>query len=224
MPKQARWLDLIALTVSIVVIALCFGWIIQSGVFTTSLTADQTLSWHLVRAAGITSYLLLTASTIWGLIVSGGFIRNWSPGALSTSLHNTASVVSLVLGLVHALLLLLDKYYSYTLASIFVPFAGPYRPEAVGLGVLGFWLIVVVSVSFPLKRYIGYKAWKNLHLTSYLAFGLVTLHGLFAGTDASLLGFRIVLVGSMAAVVALLAVRVLRDGKPTERAVPATRR
>jgi predicted ferric reductase len=215
--------------VSLAVIAVCFGWIIQSGVFTTSLTNDQTLSWHLVRSTGITAYLLLTASTIWGLFVSAGFVRNWSPGALSTSLHNTVSVVSLALGLVHALLLLLDKYYSYTLASIFVPLTGPYRPEAVGLGVLGFWLIAVISVSFPLKRYIGHKAWKYLHLTSYIAFGLVTLHGLFAGTDAGMMGFRIVLLGSMAAVIALLTARILTARKPTpkremNRAVPATRR
>jgi predicted ferric reductase len=203
MPKPARWLDLLAFLFSIAVIMLSGYWVAQHGIFAASLVNDQTLSWHLVRSAGITAYILLTAATAWGLLVSTGVIRDWSPGSLSTTLHNTLSVLALSLGGIHAVLLLWDKYYTYTPGDLLIPFIGPYRPLVVGLGTLSLWLLVVITLSFLFKRQLGHKNWKRLHYTSYVAFVLLTLHGLFAGTDSALLGFRL-LIGLCVLVVAVL--------------------
>ncbi len=207
MLKPARRLELLALVFSITVIAFSGWWVVEHGIFAVSLTGDQTLSWHLVRSAGITAYLLLTAATAWGLFVSTGMVRGWSPGSLSTTLHNTLSTLALSLGVIHAVLLLWDGYYNYTVANLIVPFTGPYRPEVVGLGILGLWLLVIVTFSFFFKKQMGHKNWKLLHYTSYVAFILITFHGLFAGTDSARLGFRLLIALCVLVVAVLTSIR-----------------
>lgn len=203
--------DLLVLVASLLVIGLSAAWMISSGIFNFSLLSDHKLSWHLVRSSGIVAYVLLLASTIWGLLFSSQSVKDWSPGPVSLTLHSTISWLALLLGLGHGLLLLFDKYFTYTLSDILVPFTGPYRPEVVGLGTLAFWLLVAIGLSFPLKKRIGQMNWKRLHYTSYAAFGLVSIHGLFAGTDGAQLGFRLLVGGGVLLVVLLLGMRVGKD-------------
>ncbi len=206
--KSTKKLDLLVLAASLIVIAISAVWTVKSGMFNIALNEDVKLSWHLVRSSGIVAYILLLASTVWGLFISAQFVKDWSPGPVSITVHSTISWLALILGLLHALLLLLDDYFAYTLRDLFIPFTGPYRPEAVGLGTLAFWLIVVVTLSFPLKKRLGHKVWKRLHYTSFAAFGLVSLHGLFAGTEGSQPGLRLVIAGGMLLVILLLGMRI----------------
>jgi DMSO/TMAO reductase YedYZ heme-binding membrane subunit len=209
--NTTRNTDLLVLVGSLIVIGLSAAWMINGGIFRVALESDQKLSWHLVRSSGIVAYILLLASTIWGLLLSSQSVKDWSPGPVSLTLHSTISWLSLLLSLGHGLLLLFDKYFTYTLFDILVPFTGPYRPEAVGLGTLAFCLLVAISLSFPLKKRIGPANWKRLHYTSYAAFGLVSIHGLFAGTDGANLGFRLLVGGGVLVVILLLGIRVGKD-------------
>lgn len=219
MVKPAKWIDLLALIFSLVVIGGAALWTLHSGVFSAStLVGDQKLAWHLTRSAGISAYLLLCASMVWGLFVSGQHVKDWSPGTLSLTMHTAIAWLALILGFSHALLLLGDTYFSYTLADVLVPFMGPYRPLAVGLGTLALWLTLVVTLSFQVKRRIGHRAWKWIHVTSYGAFGMVTLHGLTAGTDSGLLGFRLLIGFAVLLVVLLLGIRMGRaQARPARR-------
>ncbi|MCA9913754.1 MAG: hypothetical protein KC496_10415, partial [Anaerolineae bacterium] len=127
--------------------------------------------------------------------------------------------------LIHGLLLMFDDYFTYTLADILVPFTGPYRPEVVGLGTLSFWLLLIISLSFPLKKWLGHKNWKLLHYASYLAFGMVTVHGLFSGTDGGLLGFRLLIALGVGIVLLLLGLRMKKDNaKPAKATRSASSR
>lgn len=211
MVKPAKWMDFLALIFSLAVIGGAAVWTLRSGVFSTATLAnDQKLAWHLTRSAGISAYLLLCASMVWGLFVSGQHVKDWSPGTLSLTMHTAIAWLALILGFTHALLLLGDTYFSYTLADVLVPFTGPYRPLAVGLGTLSLWLTLVVTLSFQVKRRIGHRLWRWIHITSYGAFGMVTLHGLTAGTDSSLLGFRLLIGFAVLLVVLLLGIRMGR--------------
>lgn len=218
MVKPAKWLDTIALILSGAVISITAWWLLNSGFF-NSLATDERLTWHLIRALGIAAYILLTASMIWGLFISTQFVKNWSPGALSVTMHSTISWLALVLGGAHAALLLVDKYFQFSLADILIPFQGPYRPLFVGLGTLAFWALVVVTVSFPLRKHIGYKLWKTIHLISYLTFAMVTLHGLTAGTDGERLGVRLLMGIAVVGVVGLLGMRLRHVGQGEPAAV-----
>jgi predicted ferric reductase len=217
MTKSTKWTDIGALIASLMMISFSAWLLVENGVFSLALNQDEKLSWHLVRSSGMVAYLLLLASTIWGLFISSQFVKDWSPGPVSVTIHSSLSWLALLLGLAHGLLLLFDDYFTYTLADIFTPFAGPYRPQAVGLGTLAFWVIIVVSLSFPLKKRIGHRVWKRLHYASYAAFGLVSAHGLLAGTDGDLLGFRLLVGFGVMIVVLLLGVRMGKDQQKPAR-------
>ena len=219
MIKPAKWIDLFTLIFSLLVIGGAAVWTLQSGVFSAaSLSTDQKLAWHLTRSAGISAYLLLCASMVWGLFVSGQHIKDWSPGTLSLTMHTAIAWLALILGFTHALLLLGDTYFSYTISDVLIPFTGPYRPLEVGLGTLALWLTLVVTLSFQVKRRIGHRAWRWIHLTSYGAFALVTLHALTAGTDSELIGFRVLIGIAVMLVVLLLGMRMGKSqARPARR-------
>lgn len=216
--KSTKLTDLLVIAASLIVLVASAGWLVSNGLLSTNLSEDAKLSWHLVRSSGIVAYVLLMVSTVWGLFISAQFVKDWSPGPVSMTIHSTISWLSLILGLIHALLLLFDDYFQYTLSDLLVPFIGPYRPEVVGLGTLAFWVLVVVTLSFPLKKRLGHVTWKRLHYASYAAFGMVSLHGLFAGTDGTHLGFRLLVGGGVLLVVLLLGIRV---GKGHGQAAPS---
>ena len=218
--RSTKITDLLLLIGSAIVIGMSAVWMVNSGMFSIRLAEDSKLSWHLVRSSGVIAYLLLMASILWGLFISAQFVKDWSPGPVSMTVHSTISWLALILSLVHALLLLLDDYFTYTLGDLFIPFMGPYRPEAVGLGTLAFWVIVVVTLSFAVKKRLGHKTWKMLHYASYLSFALVSVHGLFAGTEGTQLGFRVLVALGVVLVVLLLGIRMGKASAsaPTGRA------
>ncbi|MBI5959849.1 MAG: ferric reductase-like transmembrane domain-containing protein [Chloroflexi bacterium] len=209
MENESNWIDNVSLVFSLLVIGLAGGWLVYSGTFENGIITSDNLIWHLIRSAGIASYILLTLSVLWGLALSSSVVKSWSPGPLTMVLHSTISWLSLVLALIHGLLLLVDKYFSYQVTDIFVPFTGPYRAFATGLGTLAFWILVIVTPSFALKkRFFSHRVWKTLHYLSYAAFMLVTAHGLMAGTDAPNVGFQLLFGISVLLTLILLGYRI----------------
>lgn len=169
---------------------------------------DQT-PWYLSRATGTVAYLLLFMATAWGLLVTTKMVKTAVPAPLTLTMHNSLSWLAVGLTFVHIGSLLFDHYYLYTLADIFVPFIGPYRPGWVALGVVGFYLIIMASVTFYLRPWIGYRWFRKLHYSTYLAYLLVTVHGLMAGTDSSGMGMRLMFGGSAVVILLLTIYRVM---------------
>src|SRR5439155_688934 len=88
--------------------------------------------------------------------------------------------------LLHALVLLGDKYIGYTLPQILIPFASVgYQPLWVGLGQIGLYMMALVTLSFYVRRWIGARTWRLIHFLSFAVFALALVHGLFSGTDSS---------------------------------------
>ncbi len=209
MNDDARWMDIFSLVFSVAVVGLAVAWLAQTGAFAHLSLTQENLVWYMIRAAGITAYILLTVSVLWGLALSSSAVKDWSPGPLSMVLHATISWLGLVFALGHGALLLFDNYFTYTLSDVLVPFTGPYRPIATGLGVSAFWVLLLVTPSFALKkRFFSHKNWQRLHRTSYVAFLLATAHGLLTGTDASNPGMRALFGISALLTVILLGYRI----------------
>lgn len=165
--------------------------------------------WHLSRSAGTVAYLLLLGSTVWGLLLSSKIVKEAFPAALSLAMHNVLSWLALVFTGLHALVLLFDSYYTVRLADLTIPFIGPYRPGWVGLGIIGFYLMLLVTLSFQFRKQIGQKRWRALHYLSFGVFILATAHGIAAGTDSSTLGMQIIYLGSGLLVFFLTTYRIL---------------
>jgi len=202
------WIDWAAAVVVGVASLGMLAYTLSSGTLNVSLFDTAQWSWYLVRAAGLTAFLLLTASMLWGVFLSSRIIKDWSPGPVSMLLHATTSWLAIVLSLAHMGLLLFDNYYTYTLADIIIPFSGPYRPLAVGIGIIAFWMIFAVTISFSMRKLIGRKAWLYLHYTSYASFGLIGVHALFAGTDATRPAMLVILGGFSLLVGAMMVMRI----------------
>lgn len=152
--------------------------------------AAQKAYWHLARASGVIAYLLLWLSAALGLLITNRMARVWPGGPTAFDLHQFTSLLSLAFTGFHALILLGDDYISYSLAQILIPFAAAgYRPIATGLGQVAFYLAIMVTFSFYVKKRIGRRAWRIIHYASFLLFILIILHGLTAGTDASSLRY-----------------------------------
>jgi sulfoxide reductase heme-binding subunit YedZ len=208
MTKETGWYDTLSLVFSAVMISLFAYWTVQGNFFAGVLKTDRSMTWQLIRASGLTAYSLFTLSTLWGLALSSKIVKDWSPGSLSMLLHSTVSWLGIGFAAVHAVLLLFDQYIPYHVAEILVPFTGPYRPLAVGLGTLTFWIMLLVSLSFSVKKQLGHRRWKLLHYTSYAGFFLVTLHAVLAGTDAGRIGLQSLLGLAVLSVVILTGLRI----------------
>jgi predicted ferric reductase len=142
------------------------------------------LPWYVSRAAGITAYLLLSATTLFGLAISTRSFDRWIPRGNVTALHEHLSWLAFGLVGLHVGALLLDTYEPFRLSQILIPFTSHYRPVAVGVGVLSMYLMGIVIASFYVRRRIGQRAWRMLHYSTFALFVLATAHGIFAGSGA----------------------------------------
>jgi DMSO/TMAO reductase YedYZ heme-binding membrane subunit len=152
--------------------------------------------WHISRSAGTVAYLLLLGSTAWGLLLSSKIIKEAIPAAVSLAMHNILSWLALAFTGLHALVLLLDNYYAYTFSDLTIPFVGPYRPGWVGLGIITFYMMALVAISFSFRKQMGQKRWRKLHYLSFAVFILATVHGIGAGTDSAKMGMQFIYLGS----------------------------
>ena len=60
----------------------------------------------------------------------------------------------------------------------------------VGKGRVAIYLSVLVSFTFYVRKQIGTRAWRVIHMLSYGLFGLALLHGVFAGTTRATCGYQ----------------------------------
>ena len=163
-----------------------------------------TAYWYLSRGAAIVAYLLIWLSVAFGLMVTNKLGRKWPGGLATVDLHQFTSLLGLAFAAFHGLILLGGQYIGYSLAQVLVPFASAdYRPLWVGLGQIGMYAAMLVSFSFYVRQYIGHRAWRTLHYSTFAVYVMVTLHGLMSGTDSANLAVRGMYALTAASVVAL---------------------
>ena len=169
--------------------------------------------WYVTRAAGILSYLLLWLSTVWGLAVSNKILDPVLHRAFTYDFHQFLSLLAIGFIVLHVGVLLADQYLPFSVAQILVPFAAPYRPVWVGIGTIGLYLTLLVSITFYIRKWIGQKTFRVIHLVSYLAFIAAALHGLFAGTDSPLPTVQAMYLLTTLSVVFLTAYRIVMSAQ-----------
>ena len=176
--------------------------------------------WILARASGLTAYVLLTLSMLAGLTVKSRPFGRALKAASAVDTHRFLSLLALGAVAVHGIALVLDATVRINLAALVVPGLSGYRPLATGLGVVAAELSALIVLSFSLRRRIGTRVWRRLHWATYAVFALVTAHGLAAGTDSSQRWVFAIYLGSIFAVAAATAWRVLT--RPVPRSKGAT--
>jgi predicted ferric reductase len=147
---------------------------------------DPKAYWYLSRGSAFVALSLLWLSMFLGLLMSNKMARLWPGVPVSFALHEFISLLGLGFSLFHALILLGDRYIGYTLAQVVIPFASSYEPAWVGLGQVGFYTMLIVTLSFYVRSRIGQKTWRSLHYVGFLTYLVALLHGITAGSDTSL--------------------------------------
>jgi len=142
--------------------------------------------WYLTRAAGLMGYFLIWLSTAWGLVVSSKILDSLMDRGFTYDFHEYFSLLGLGFIAIHVIVLMADKYLPYTIWQVLIPFLSPYRPFWVGIGVIAFYLSLLVTVTFYLKKKIGMDLFRKIHYLSLVGYVGATLHGLYAGTDSVL--------------------------------------
>jgi len=184
-----------------------------------ALSSDQ-VTWYVTRAAGMIAYLLLWLSTVWGLAIPTKLFGEVLSGDFTFDFHKFISLLSLgFLGL-HIVVLTADHYLPYTVAQILVPFLSPYRPLWVGVGSIAFYLVLLVTVTFYLRKQIGMKAFRYIHYSSLAAYLGAVVHALLSGTDSSLPVVILLYVSTSAVVVFLTVYWLVRLGVSRAEKLP----
>jgi sulfoxide reductase heme-binding subunit YedZ len=171
------------------------------------------LFWITSRAAGTTAMVFASASVGIGLAAAAKLLK--APDRLN--IHQAFALATMVAIAVHGLSLLGDTYLRPTLLDVTVPFAFSYKTIPTSIGIVAAWGMIILGVSYYVRRWIGVRRWKMMHRFTALAwlFGLV--HAFTTGSDAGQLWF-IALIGLTAApALVLLASRL---GRQRPRLVP----
>jgi sulfoxide reductase heme-binding subunit YedZ len=167
------------------------------------------LPWYVTRTSAVLSYLALTGSVVYGLMLSTGATDRIAHRAVSVTLHRDLAGVGLALALIHAAVLMLDRSVPYTPTEVVVPFAGPYRPLWVAFGQLALAGSIIVTLSTYVRGRIGHGAWRRIHKVAFLAWAMATIHGAMSGTDTGITLLALMYVSSAALVVGLTTTRVM---------------
>jgi sulfoxide reductase heme-binding subunit YedZ len=160
------------------------------------------LYWITSRAAGIAALVLSSLSVCIGRLMGGRLMRGRGPDLRAT--HEALSLATLAALLVHGLTLIGDGFLRPTLADIAVPFVSSYKTLWTSTGIVAFWAMLILGLSYYARTRIGMQRWRRLHRFTALAWVLGLAHSLGEGTDAGQTWFL-----AMTAIVVLPALSLL---------------
>ena len=167
-----------------------------------------TFPWYAARAAGLVSWALLAAATLWGLALSTRALGPRPRPNWLLDLHRWLGGTALAFTGVHVIALLLDQYVHFGLVQILVPFASTWHPAAVAWGVVSLYLLIAVELTSLARARISKRTWRRVHTASFVLFVTATVHGLASGTDMRSPLFRLVALAVAALVAGFTAIRV----------------
>lgn len=140
--------------------------------------------WYVDRGSGLAALLLLTTSVVLGVVsVMRVHSPHWPRFALSL-LHRNLSLLAVAFGAVHVATSVIDSYVPIGVADAFIPFTAQYKPLWLGIGAISADLMFAVLITTALRRRLGFRAWRSVHLLSYGCWAAGVVHSIGIGSDA----------------------------------------
>jgi predicted ferric reductase len=146
--------------------------------------------WFLSRASGIVSWALLSATIVWGTLLTTRVLRQIDRPAWLLDLHRWLAGLAVVGVAVHMAALVADTFVEFGLADLFVPMASEWKPGPVAWGIIATYLLILIQGTSLIMKRLPRPLWRYIHMSSYAMFGLVSVHSFMAGTDASVSLFQ----------------------------------
>lgn len=177
------------------------------------------LFWITSRAAGIAALLLSSLAVCMGLLMSGRLSKG-RRGDLRVT-HEALSLATLAALAVHGLTLTGDSFVNQSLTEVAIPFAGSYKTLWTSTGIIAFWMMLLLGLSYYVRTKIGVQRWRMLHRFTALAWVLGVVHSLGEGTDAGQLWFLAMTAIAVIPALSLLVIRWVGASRTPHQATPA---
>jgi methionine sulfoxide reductase heme-binding subunit len=168
--------------------------------------------WYLTRGTGTIALLLLTVVLLLGVLARGGRSLPACPRFVTPALHRNLALLTVAVLVVHILTAVADPYAPIRLVDAVVPFVSAYRPIWLGLGALGFDILIALIITSLLRTRLGHKAWRAVHWAAYASWPVAVAHGLGSGTDVRSRWLLIVTIACAGVVLTAVLWRILRLG------------
>jgi sulfoxide reductase heme-binding subunit YedZ len=169
------------------------------------------LFWLTSRAAGIVALILSSISVCVGLLMSGRLRRE--RGTDLRVMHEALSLATLAALAVHGLSLIGDGYLKLSVTDVALPFASSYKTFWTSTGIIAFWALALLGLSYYARTKIGVQRWRRLHRFAALAWVLGIVHSLGEGTDTGQAWFLAMTAVVVLPALALLAARWLTSSR-----------
>ena len=138
---------------------------------------------------GLIAAVVLTLNSLLGMLLSSAYKQipwwkqspNWLKRLSLLDLHNWTAYIALLLVCLHPVLLVVDKTSKFTWIDVLFPIHAPHQKILVALGTITFYAVITVIITTQkvVKRKMGFRLWKNIHLISYGTALLFVIHGIF---------------------------------------------
>lgn len=145
--------------------------------------AREHLWWYVARSGGLVAWWTVSASVVWGLLVSTRVIQRRGLPAWLLDLHRFLGGMAVVFTALHLTGLVADSYVHFGPSELLVPLASRWHPVAVAWGVVALYVLAAVEITSLLMRRLPRRWWRAVHLSSFGLFLLASVHALSAGTD-----------------------------------------
>jgi len=146
---------------------------------------DDLFFWFLARATGLTAFAALSLSIVSGEALRTSVLDFLASNRAMRALHDFTTTLWMPLLLAHVTTLILDRTAQIAVRDVVIPFQVGYGWWQIGLGTVAFDIVIVVTVTSWLRRWMNNTVWQWIHRTSYLAFVAMFFHAVYAGTDFS---------------------------------------
>jgi hypothetical protein len=166
--------------------------------------------WYLTRGSGVVALLLLTATTLIGVLTANRWRSERWPSFAVADLHRNLTLLALVFIGTHVGTTIADGYAPVGVKDVILPFAAQYRPVWLGLGAVALDLLLALTVTSLLRKRVGYRAWRLLHWAAYAVWPLALAHGLGSGSDARFGWLAALSFGCLGLVLVAVALRLAR--------------
>lgn len=145
--------------------------------------AETPWTWYISRASGLMGFALLYLSIFLGLTIRVPFLRKAFAPLYAMQAHCWIAFQATLFALIHAVILMFDKFINFSLLDIFIPYASSFEPGLIALGILGFYLMVILTASSYARKYMSQKLWRALHFMNIILYGSVVAHAYLLGSD-----------------------------------------
>lgn len=177
--------------------------------------------WYITRASALIAWALMTMSVLWGILLSTRVMRRIDNPAWLQDLHRYLGGLTLFMVALHMVSLMLDGWLKFSLTETLVPFATDYKPLAVALGIISFYILVAVQGTSLIMNRLPRKFWKGLHYSSYVALLLVALHAGWSGTDVGSWWYRVLAIVLISVATIAVLVRIITGTRTGSASAPA---